>query len=132
MVFADTSVWVDFLRGTNSPEAQTLRRLIGGDETIVINGMVCAEILLGVKDDAEAARIGGLLDAFDYAAELSRADYAAAAKIYRDCRARGYTIRSTIDCLIARVCVRDGYVLLNKDRDFAAIAKVTPLKLLAS
>ena len=40
------------------------------------------------------------------------------AKHYRSLRKRGITIRSTIDCLIATFCIRQGYALLHNDRDF--------------
>ncbi|MBI4823616.1 MAG: hypothetical protein HY805_05240 [Nitrospirae bacterium] len=39
MILVDTSVWIDFLRGVNSPERQTLHRLIEGEEMLQgING----------------------------------------------------------------------------------------------
>jgi predicted nucleic acid-binding protein len=42
----------------------------------------------------------------------------AAARNYRVLRARGHTVRKTIDCLIATFCIRSGYSLLHRDRDF--------------
>jgi predicted nucleic acid-binding protein len=33
-------------------------------------------------------------------------------------RARGHTVRKTIACLIATLCLRDGHELLHNDRDF--------------
>jgi predicted nucleic acid-binding protein len=47
------------------------------------------------------------------------------------CRTKGITVRSTIDCLIAQMCLRDGLVLLTKDCDFTDIAKCTDLQLVA-
>jgi len=38
------------------------------------------------------------------------------------------TVRSTIDCLIAQVCVEHDATLLHNDRDFERIASVVPLK----
>ena len=32
MILVDTSVWIDFLRGTDSPERRTLHRLIDEEE----------------------------------------------------------------------------------------------------
>ena len=55
------------------------------------------------------------------------AHHVAAAKLYRQCRAKGVTVRSTIDCLIAQLCIRDNLPLLAKDRDFTQMAKVVPL-----
>ena len=33
-------------------------------------------------------------------------------------RARGITLRKTIDCLIATFCIQNGHTLLHRDRDF--------------
>jgi predicted nucleic acid-binding protein len=54
--------------------------------------------------------------------------FLAAAAIYRDGRRRGYTIRSTVDCLIAAVAVENGASVWHRDRDFDAIARFTNLR----
>jgi predicted nucleic acid-binding protein len=51
-----------------------------------------------------------------------------AAQIYRDCRKRGFTIRKTVDCVIAATCLEAGVELYHNDRDFEAIARVKRLK----
>lgn len=129
-MLVDTSVWIDFFNGYESSQAEHLASAIAEAEPIVIPGVVLTEILLGLKNDAEAERISTLLDAFDTVAEPTQADYVEAARIYRLCRAKGFTVRSTIDCLIAQLCIRDEIVLLTKDRDFKAIANCVPLQLL--
>lgn len=131
-MLVDTSVWIDFFNGYESKQAEHLASAIAEAEHIAIPGVVLTEILLGLKNDAEAERISTLLEAFDSVAEPARADYAEAARIYRLCRARGFTVRSTIDCMIAQLCLRDGLALLTKDRDFKAIADCVPLQLLDS
>jgi predicted nucleic acid-binding protein len=40
------------------------------------------------------------------------------AENHRRLRTRGITIRTTIDCIIATYCIRHGFALLHKDRDF--------------
>jgi len=131
-MLVDTSVWIDFFNGYESRQAERLANAIAEAELVVIPGIVLTEILLGLKNDAEARRISTLLEAFDTATEPTRADYIEAARIYRLCRAKGFTVRSTIDCLIAQLCLRDGFALLTKDRDFKAIADCVPLQLLDS
>ena len=128
-MLVDISVWIDFFNGHESAEATHLARAIQDAERIVITGVVLTEILLGLKNDAEAKRILNLLEAFDYSAEPVRDDYIKASRIYRLCRSQGITIRSTIDCLIAQLCLRDNLPLLSKDRDFTAIASCVPLQL---
>jgi predicted nucleic acid-binding protein len=129
VILVDTSVWIDYFNAQPSDEAAYLTFCIAESRELVIPGLVLTEMLLGVRDDAEAARITRMMSVFELTPELERADYEQAAGLYRACRARGITPRSTIDCLIAQLCLRYGYELLARDRDFAAIAQVSPLKL---
>jgi hypothetical protein len=55
--------------------------------------------------------------------------YIAAAGLYRKCRKKGVTIRSTIDLLIAQIAVENDLILMHHDTDFQNIAKVCSLKL---
>lgn len=128
MILVDTSVWIDYFNGHDSTEAVYLRSCIVDMRALVIPGLVLTEILLGVRTETEAARIVRVLSAFDTPPEPDPMDYQKAAALYRQCRARGFTIRSTIDCLIAQLCLRHDYELLAKDRDFISIAEVAPLK----
>jgi len=128
-MMVDTSVWIDFFNGHPSAQAQRLSKAIEDNESISLPGLVLTEILLGLQNDEQAQRIALLLEAFTDALEPSRADHIAAAALYRACRAKGITIRSTIDCVIAQQCLRDDQALLAKDRDFERIAEVSALKL---
>jgi predicted nucleic acid-binding protein len=132
VILVDTSVWIDFFNGHDSAEAAQLRSYVADGKPLTIPGLVLTEILLGVRTEAEAARIVRVLSAFDPSPELDSTDYEKAAALYRLCRSRGVTIRSTIDCLIAQLCLRHNYELLSKDRDFTRIAEVAPLKRIAS
>lgn len=127
-MIVDTSVWIDFLNGHPSPQADALAQAIAEGDAISLPGLVLTEILLGLKNDAQALRVESLLDAFDWIDGPTREDHVAAAKLYRQCRAKGITVRSTIDCLIAQLCIRENLPLLAKDRDFTQIAKVVPLR----
>ncbi|MBK1706964.1 hypothetical protein CKO40_21095 [Halochromatium glycolicum] len=44
-------------------------------------------------------------------------------------RTNGVTIRSTSDCLITQLSLRDRLPVLTKDRDFSAISRCCPLLL---
>lgn len=127
-MLVDTSVWIDYLNGHDSPQADALAHAIAEDASILLCGVVLTEILLGLPT-SEAQRIESLLEAFSLVPELERADYQAAAYIYRTCRTKGVTIRSAIDCLIAQICLKHNSTLLAKDRDFVRIAQFFPLQL---
>ncbi len=130
LMLVDTSVWIDYFNGYASPQAERLAQAISDAESIVIPGLVLTEILLGLGTELEANKIADLLSVFDNVNEPDRTDYIEAAKIYRLCRSKGYTIRSTIDCMIVQLCLRDNRPLLCKDRDFTNIAKCFPLRLI--
>lgn len=128
-MLVDTSVWIDYFNEYPSAEAERLIQAIAGGEGIALPGIVLTEILLGVKTEAGASELNDLLLAFDILPEPSLADYQQAARLYRACRAKGITIRSTIDCLIAQLAMRDRLTILTKDRDFRMIAQLFPLQL---
>ena len=46
--------------------------------------------------------------------------------MYLDCRREDVTVRSTVDCLVARCAIESGLVLLHHDMDFKRIARVVP------
>lgn len=128
-MLVDTSVWIDYFNGYPSPEAERLARAISDDEAIALPGLVITEILLGLRTEADAVRIQNLLDAFDTINNPVHQDYLESARIYRTCRSKGFTVRSTIDCVIAQLCLRDNLPLLSKDRDFKRISQCFPLRL---
>jgi predicted nucleic acid-binding protein len=128
-MMVDTSVWVDFLNQHPSPQAARLTAALQKNETIAITGLIYTEVLLGLRSDADAQRIAQLLAICDWLLEPLPSDYAQAAHIYRHCRSQGVTVRSTIDCLIAQQCIKNGLTLLAKDRDFELMAQHTILRL---
>ena len=132
MILVDTSVWIDFFNGYDSAEAGFLRACIVDMSPLILPGLVLTEILAGMRTPADADRVAHVLSAFEITPELDLTDSQKAAELYRACRGRGLTIRSVIDCLIAQLCLRHGYELLAKDRDFDSIAKVFPLQRVAT
>ena len=128
MILVDTSVSIDYFNAYASREADFLTLCIAQARPIILPGLVLTETLQGVRDAAGAARVAGVLSAFELTPEFERSDYERAAAIYRTCRTRGSTPRSAIDCLIAQLCLRYGYELLTHDRDFEGIARCFPLK----
>jgi predicted nucleic acid-binding protein len=117
MVIVDTSVWVEYLRGSAIPETRWLDRALGR-EAIGLTDLILCEVLQGVRSDSEfrtAKRELLQLSVFpsggvDLALE--------AAGHFRDLRQRGFTVRKMVDCWIATFCLREGYRLLHCDRDY--------------
>lgn len=131
MIVVDTTVWVDFFRGTDTWQVDHLCRLIDDDEQVGLTDVVLTEILQGLRTERDVERVERRLSAFDVLRLEDLDDFRRAASLYRQARAGGYTIRRTLDCLIASVCVRDGADLLHADADFDHLAAATALTTIA-
>ena len=51
-----------------------------------------------------------------------------AAQHYRNLRAQGITVRSSIDVLVAAFCIENDYALLHHDRDYRAFERLRGLR----
>jgi predicted nucleic acid-binding protein len=127
MVVVDTTVWIDFFTGRATPQVRRLKSLIEEGEDVALCGVILAEILQGVRADAECARLESILRNFLFL-EMSRETFLSAANVFRSLRAKGVTIRNSVDCMIAACCIENGAQLLHNDRDYAAIASHTKLE----
>lgn len=117
MILVDSSVWIDFFRGTATPQVDILDRLLG-EELISIGDLMMTEVLQGFASERDFNKARRLLSALDLVEIAGRDVMIEAARYFRDLRAKGITIRKTIDTLIATRCIVSGYRLLYSDRDF--------------
>jgi predicted nucleic acid-binding protein len=118
----DSSVWIDYLRGTATPETDKLDRLLGR-EPIAIGDLILTEVLQGIQDERDFNEAKRMLTSLAVVDLAGRETAIQAARNYRTLRGLGVTIRKTIDTLIATRCIEDGYDLLHSDRDFDAFEK---------
>lgn len=121
-ILVDSSVWIDYFNGRPTPQTDHLDRILGED-LLALGDLIVAEVLQGFRHERHwraakdallrlpVLRIGGL----DLALQ--------SASNYRTLRARGVTVRKTIDCLIATFCIEEGIELLHADRDFVPFAR---------
>lgn len=127
MYLVDTSVWVDYIRGRNAAHVAFLRDLLSNPLAVSISHLVYLEILQGARDQRGYDRLKDYFSGQRFVAfDEPLASHAAAARLYLDCRRRGVTIRSGVDCLIAQCAIESNLTLLHHDRDFAHIATVQP------
>lgn len=121
MILVDSSVWIDFFRGRATPQTDRLDRLLG-DEPVAIGDLMMTEVLQGFASDRDFNTAHRMLAALDLV-EIGGADVMVeAARFFRQLRARGVTVRKTIDTLIATRCIVSGHRLLYSDRDFDPFA----------
>jgi predicted nucleic acid-binding protein len=130
MTLVDTSVWVDFLRGEKSIERETLHKLVEAEEDIAITEIILTETLQGIKKDKDFQTTKDYLLEFPIYRPKGIETYLEAVRIYRECRKRGKTVRKTVDCIIAAICIENDLPLLHRDSDFNLIAACTNLKIL--
>lgn len=117
MILVDSSVWIDYFRGTPTPQADRLDGLLGR-EPLLVGDLILTEILQGIAADREFDRVRRLLLTMDVIV-IGGTDVAIdAARHFRHLRALGVTVRKTIDTLIATRCLHDDHALLYSDRDF--------------
>lgn len=128
MIVVDTSVWVDVFAGrTDQPHVATFLQLVDQDAGLALTDVILTEVLQGLRGDASVARVEERLAAFDVLRLETLADFRSAAALYRTARSKGRTIRRTLDCLIAAVCIRESCSLLHDVRDVDHLADVTDL-----
>jgi predicted nucleic acid-binding protein len=117
MVLVDTSVWVDYFNGVQTPQTNQLDRLLGSGR-LVTGDLILAELLQGFARDADYRTARKLLLDLPCVDLVGRESALVAAEYYRRLRKRGVTVRKTIDVLIGAYCIRHGHALLHADRDF--------------
>lgn len=117
MILVDSSVWIDYFRGTLTPQTNRLDTLLGS-EPVATGDLILTEVLQGFRIDRDFNQARKLLTSLTVI-DLGGRDMAIqAAKNFRVLRSLGVTIRKTIDTVIATRCIQDNYRLLYSDRDF--------------
>lgn len=128
MVIIDTTVWIDYLRGAENPETHWLDRELQR-QRLGLTDLILCEVLQGIRDQNAFGRVQADLLKFQVF-QTGGSDLAiAAAQNYRDLRQRGYTVRKTIDCLIATFCLQAEHRLLHRDHDFDPFEKALGLQI---
>lgn len=117
MILVDSSVWIDYFRDVTTPQTIALDAVLGR-QLLVTGDLILTEVLQGFRTDRDFNQARKLLTSFAII-ELGGKEVAIkAARNFRALRARGVTVRKTIDTIIATRCIEQNYSLLYSDRDF--------------
>lgn len=117
MIFVDSSVWIDYFRGTATPQTEKFDSLLK-TELIATGDLVLTEVLQGFDSDRNFNQAKKLMTSL-VVLDMAGQDIAIqAAKNFRALRALGIAVRKTIDTIIATRCIASGLPLLYSDRDF--------------
>lgn len=122
MILVDSSVWIDYFRGTKSKQTDILDTLLSS-EPVAIGDLMLAEVLQGFNSDRDFNQAKHVLLSLQQV-EIGGTELAVqAARNFRTLRQHGITVRKTIDALIATRCIESNLLLLHSDRDFDAFEK---------
>jgi len=130
MVLVDTSVMISYLKGDQNDSLIKFEYVLDNNIPSGINSFIYQEVLQGVRSEKDFLELKKYLDTWRfYTLKDQRESFAAAARIYYDCRKKGLTISSTMDCLIAQTAIENNLFLLHNDSDFEKISRVVNLKI---
>jgi predicted nucleic acid-binding protein len=117
VILVDSSVWIDYFRGTPTPQAEKLDSLLGS-EPIATGDLILTEVLQGFVSDRDFNQAKKLMSSLVIVDLAGQSIAIQAAKNFRTLRSLGVTVRKTIDSVIATRCIEGGLPLLYGDRDF--------------
>ena len=125
MVLVDTSVWIEIFK---KPPRLDLTAVVDIEEVTVCLPVI-QEVLQGFRDERAFDVAREAMLAFSVVeSPMEELVFMEGVSLYRSARRRGFTVRSSVDCLIAVCAIRNGLEVLHRDRDFTALAEVSPLK----
>jgi len=130
MILVDTSVLIDYFKEVENKGTKKFNQVIDRKIPFGIDNFVYLEVLQGGKTVKDYRLLKKYLDTQTfYDLKNAKDSFAEAAKMYLKLRMKGITVKSTLDCLIARVAIENDLFLLHNDEDFTRISKHFPLKI---
>lgn len=123
----DSSVWIDYFTGKNTPGADALDSLLG-EELVATGDLMLAEVLQGFRTDKDYKTARKLLLSLTVVNMLDTKIALQSARNFRTLRKKGITVRKTIDSIIATYCIENKLPLLHSDRDFEPFHQHLKLK----
>ena len=114
MILVDSSVLIDFFKGTDNSSTKKLVDIIERHIPFGITSLIYQEVLQGAKTVTEFKLLQEYLSTqtFYHPAEIIES-YEQSAKIFFKLRIKGVTVRSSIDCLIAQIAKEHNLFLLH-------------------
>lgn len=126
MILIDSSVWIDWLRGSDTDAVRFVQARQYMEE-LALTQMIYLEVLQGASTDRQYQAIKRVLSKQTILEPLDSLEtFEAAAQLYRSARRKGLTVRKPDDCLIAAIALENRALLVHNDRDFLALANAVP------
>lgn len=122
MIIVDSSVWIDYFCGADTPQADRLDSVLG-IKPVAIGDLILTEVLQGFRHDKDykaARKVFEDVTIFDM---LGTQMAIKSAENFRALRKKGITVRKTADVIIATFCIEQKLPLLFSDKDFKPFVK---------
>ena len=127
MIVADTSAWIDYVRGIDAPHTNLLDYEL--DHSRIVTGdLIIAEFLQGFRYEEDYQKAKQIMESLEYHDFVGKDIALRAARNYRKLRNSGTTVRKTIDVIIATFCIENDFDLLHNDRDFDPMESMLGLR----
>ena len=127
MIVADTSAWIDYVRGIDAPHTNLLEYEL--DHNRIITGdLIITEFLQGFRKEKGYQAAKEIMESLEYHDFIGKTIALQSAQNFRILRRSGITVHKTIDIIIATFCIENGFELLHNDRDFDTMEKTLGLQ----
>ncbi len=117
MIMVDSSVWIDYFKGTINKQTDFLNSALG-TQSLCIGDLILTEVLQGFRLDKDYRQARVLLSELTIYEILGVKIAQQSANNFRSLRKRGITVRKTADVIIATFCIEQKLPLLFTDKDF--------------
>ncbi len=129
MILIDSCVWIDWLKGKQTPAVNRLLQIQQSREpAICINSIVYFEVLRGIRSDLERRQVQRDFDLIEKK-EPSYSNFSHLVKMYIESTKKGFTIHKLGDWLILKTVLDHSLTLLTSDQDFFRLQKTIPFLL---
>jgi predicted nucleic acid-binding protein len=127
MILVDSSVWIDYFNGNQTPQSEWLDSALG-NAPIIIGDLILTEVLQGFQSDNDFKTARDLLLMIPFMSMGGQTIALKSAANFRLLRKKGATVRKTIDVIIGTFCIYNQLTLLHCDRDFDPMVEYLSLK----
>jgi hypothetical protein len=129
MITADSSVWIGYFNGQDTPQIRALdAALDDSSNEVVLLDVVLMEVLRGFRHTRELELARKALAPLPVATAGGEAVALEAAALYRRLRMSGFTVRGPIDLLVGAWCIHNDCLLIHADRDYDAMERLEGLQ----
>ncbi|MBU2584519.1 MAG: PIN domain nuclease [Bacteroidetes bacterium] len=128
MILVDSSVLIDYFNGIKNWHTEEFDTLLGR-ELIVIGDYILAEVLQGFRNDKDFKVAKKVMQSFPCFNICNKEIAIRSAENFRFLRAKGKTVRNTVDLIIGTFCIENAIELLHNDKDFEPMEQYLGLKI---